>query len=90
MSCWLISLPRFLEYLPNGSIENLLVQHTRFLEPVAKHFTKQIALGLEYLHGVGIIHKVSDAPIDPLPLAYDRIFTGLEAGQRTGGIIRTV
>ena len=49
----------FLEYVNGGSIGTCLRIHGRFEEPVVKSFTRQILLGLEYLHGKGILHRVS-------------------------------
>ncbi|CAG8489663.1 3656_t:CDS:10 [Paraglomus occultum] len=47
----------FLEYVNGGSIGTCLRIHGRFVEPVVKSFTRQILLGLEYLHGKGILHR---------------------------------
>ncbi|CAG8492592.1 75_t:CDS:2 [Paraglomus brasilianum] len=47
----------FLEYVNGGSIGTCLRIHGRFEEPVVKSFTRQILLGLEYLHGKGILHR---------------------------------
>ena len=40
----------FLEYVPGGSIASLLAKFGSFKESVVKLYTKQILLGLEYLH----------------------------------------
>ena len=47
----------FLEYVPGGSIYTLLSKFGPFSESVIKLYTKQILLGLEYLHSNGIIHR---------------------------------
>lgn len=47
----------FLEYVPGGSIHTLLSKFGPFSESVIKLYTKQILLGLEYLHLNGIIHR---------------------------------
>lgn len=47
----------FLEYIPGGSIASLLAKFGPFKESVVKMFTKQILLGLEYLHRNGIMHR---------------------------------
>lgn len=47
----------FLEYVPGGSIASLLAKFGSFRESVVKVYTKQILLGLEYLHAHGIIHR---------------------------------
>ncbi|CAG8443781.1 11259_t:CDS:10 [Ambispora leptoticha] len=47
----------FLEYVNGGSIGTCLKIHGRFKEPVVRSFTRQILLGLEYLHGTNIIHR---------------------------------
>eukprot|EP00887_Chlorella_sp_A99_P006974 scaffold2.g6974.t1 len=44
----------FLEYVPGGSIATLLAKFGGFKESV---YTKQILLGLAYLHGSGIMHR---------------------------------
>ncbi len=40
----------FLEYVPGGSISSLLQKFGKFSEQVIQVYTKQILLGLEYLH----------------------------------------
>ena len=47
----------FLEYVPGGSIASLLAKFGSFRESVVKVYTKQILLGLDYLHAHGIIHR---------------------------------
>ena len=47
----------FLEFVPGGSIASLLTNFGPFKEPVVKMYTKQILLGLEYLHNNGIMHR---------------------------------
>lgn len=47
----------FLEYVPGGSIAMMLKQYNHFQEPLVRNFTKQILLGLAYLHGCNIIHR---------------------------------
>lgn len=47
----------FLEYVPGGSIASLLAKFGSFKESVVKVYTKQILLGLEYLHAHKIIHR---------------------------------
>ncbi len=47
----------FLEYVPGGSIASLLANFGSFKEPVVKLYTKQILLGLEYLHRNAIMHR---------------------------------
>lgn len=44
------ALTIFLEYVPGGSIASLLAKFGSFKESVIKVYTKQILLGLEYLH----------------------------------------
>nr|GAT44126.1 predicted protein [Mycena chlorophos] len=47
----------FLEYIPGGTIGSMLQKHGRFDQNVAKHFTRQIAAGLEYLHSKNVLHR---------------------------------
>ncbi len=47
----------YMEYMPGGSISSMLKQYGFFEEKVLKKFTKQVVLGLHYLHGKGVIHR---------------------------------
>ena len=47
----------FLEYVPGGSLKALIDKFGRLEEPVAKTYTRQLLLGLEYLHTNGIAHR---------------------------------
>lgn len=49
----------FLEYVSGGSIASRLALHGAFEEPLVRHFTRQICLGIEYLHSKNILHRVS-------------------------------
>ncbi|KAK4266383.1 hypothetical protein QN277_027317 [Acacia crassicarpa] len=51
------SLNILLEFVPGGSISSLLGKFGSFPESVIKKYTKQLLLGLEYLHQNGIIHR---------------------------------
>ncbi|KAI3424220.1 hypothetical protein D9Q98_009576 [Chlorella vulgaris] len=51
------SLNIFLEYVPGGSIASLLAKFGSFQERVVRVYTKQILLGLEYLHSKGVMHR---------------------------------
>ncbi|KAJ6775374.1 ACTIVATED PROTEIN KINASE KINASE KINASE 3 MAPKKK3 MEKK3 putative-RELATED [Salix purpurea] len=46
-----------LEFVPGGSISSLLGKFGPFPEPVIRTYTKQLLLGLEYLHSNGIMHR---------------------------------
>ncbi|GLT56272.1 hypothetical protein SLA2020_293240 [Shorea laevis] len=46
-----------LEFVPGGSISSLLGKFGPFPESVIRTYTKQLLLGLEYLHNHGIIHR---------------------------------
>lgn len=48
----------FLEYVPGGSVGSCLRKYGKFDEEITKSFTEQILDGLEYLHSVGILHRV--------------------------------
>ncbi|KAI8067172.1 hypothetical protein BC940DRAFT_301453 [Gongronella butleri] len=47
----------FLEYVPGGSIATCLARHGKFDESLTSFFTRQILLGLEYLHDRNILHR---------------------------------
>ncbi|KAF7731942.1 hypothetical protein EC973_007773 [Apophysomyces ossiformis] len=47
----------FLEYVPGGSIASMLSKYGAFGERLVRFFTRQILLGLEYLHGCNILHR---------------------------------
>lgn len=47
----------FLEYVPGGSITAMLNNYGPFKEPLIRNFTRQILIGLKYLHSKNIIHR---------------------------------
>ncbi|KAL3538092.1 hypothetical protein ACH5RR_001458 [Cinchona calisaya] len=47
----------FLEFVPGGSISSLLGKFGSFPESVIRMYTKQLLLGLDYLHKNGIMHR---------------------------------
>ena len=47
----------FLEYVPGGSLYSLLQKMGAFPEEIIAKYTKQILLGLQYLHSYNIIHR---------------------------------
>jgi serine/threonine protein kinase len=47
----------FLEYVPGGSIASMLERFGRFTEDLVRNYTRQLLLGLEYLHGCRIVHR---------------------------------
>lgn len=49
----------FLEYVPGGSIASCLSKTGKFDEPLVRFFTRQILMGLAYLHNRNILHRVS-------------------------------
>ena len=51
-------LTRFMEYIPGGSIADLLLRHEKLADEVNKSFLGQILNGVGYLHSKGIIHQV--------------------------------
>ncbi|GAB4843436.1 Mitogen-activated protein kinase kinase kinase npk1 [Ancistrocladus abbreviatus] len=46
-----------LEFVPGGSISSLLGKFGSFPESVIRMYTKQLLVGLEYLHNNGIMHR---------------------------------
>ncbi|XP_065877547.1 mitogen-activated protein kinase kinase kinase 3-like [Euphorbia lathyris] len=51
------SLNVLLELVPSGSISSLLEKFGSFPESVIRMYTKQLLLGVEYLHKNGIMHR---------------------------------
>ena len=47
----------FLEFVPGGSISSLLGKFGSFTETVIRMYTRQLLLGLEYLHSNHIMHR---------------------------------
>jgi serine/threonine protein kinase len=47
----------FLEYIPGGSIASVIKKFSSLNENVIRRYTKQILMGLEYLHSHQIIHR---------------------------------
>lgn len=47
----------FLEYVPGGSVSSMLNNYGPFEEPLIRNFTRQILIGLAYLHKRNIIHR---------------------------------
>lgn len=47
----------FLEYVPGGSLNTMLTNYGPFEEPLIRNFTRQILIGLSYLHSKNIIHR---------------------------------
>ena len=47
----------FTEWVPGGSISNILQKFGRLTESVVRNYTRQILTGLDYLHGKGVIHR---------------------------------
>ncbi|CAM6110207.1 unnamed protein product [Calypogeia fissa] len=51
------SLYIFLEYVSGGSIQSMLERFGQFTEPLVRVYTRQLLLGLEYLHGKKLVHR---------------------------------
>ena len=47
----------FFEWMAGGSVAQLLDKHGPFAETVMCSYIYQTLLGLEYLHGMGILHR---------------------------------
>jgi mitogen-activated protein kinase kinase kinase len=47
----------FLEYIPGGSVSSMLKMYGPFEDELVRNFTKQVLVGLVYLHSKGIIHR---------------------------------
>jgi mitogen-activated protein kinase kinase kinase 19 len=46
-----------MEYVPGGSIANLLARFGALEEAVFCIYTKQVLEGVEYIHNKGVIHR---------------------------------
>jgi serine/threonine protein kinase/WD40 repeat protein len=51
------TLSIFLEYVPGGSLKSLIDKFGKLEESVVRLYTRQLLLGLEYLHRNGIAHR---------------------------------
>lgn len=51
------SIDIILEYVPGGSLKQILHKYQKFDEPIIKAYAKQLLRGLEYLHNNKIIHR---------------------------------
>ena len=51
------SVDILMEYIPSGSLNSLIAKYRELNEAVIRNYTKQLLRGLEYLHGLGIVHR---------------------------------
>ena len=51
------SISIFLEYISGGSVGSCLRKHGKFDEPLVSSLTRQVLLGLAYLHSQGVLHR---------------------------------
>jgi serine/threonine protein kinase len=51
------TLSIFLEYVPGGSLKSLIDKFGKLEESVVRSYTRQLLLGLEYLHRNGMAHR---------------------------------
>ena len=58
----------FMQFVPGGSIANVLARFGALEEEVFCNYTKQILEGVEYLHQNDVIHRCASAS---LRLSYD-------------------
>lgn len=54
----------FQEWVPGGSITQLLKKFGSFSETVVRKYTRQILRGLQYLHDNTIVHRLMLSSID--------------------------
>lgn len=47
----------FLEYIPGGSVSSMLKMYGPFEEELIRNFTRQVLIGLVYLHSKAIVHR---------------------------------
>jgi serine/threonine protein kinase len=46
-----------LNAVPGGSISSMLERFGKFSDELVRNYTRQLLLGLEYLHGKRIVHR---------------------------------
>ena len=51
------SINILMEYMPSGSMNGLIKKYKGFSEDVIRNYTKQLLLGLDYLHRNDIVHR---------------------------------
>jgi mitogen-activated protein kinase kinase kinase len=51
------SLYIYMEFMPGGSIAKMLKDYGPLEEKLIRKYAKEVALGLDYLHGKGIAHR---------------------------------
>ncbi|XP_055956740.1 uncharacterized protein LOC126821892 isoform X2 [Patella vulgata] len=47
----------FIEYMPGGSVKDLINEIGRIQEPLVRKYSRQVLLGLSYLHKNDIVHR---------------------------------
>jgi len=51
------SVDILVEYVPGGSLKDIIKEYSKLHEDVIKRYSRQILLGLVYLHQNGIVHR---------------------------------
>ena len=51
------SLYLIMEYVENGSVNNIMTTFGKFPESLVRVYTEQVLKGLEYLHSNGVLHR---------------------------------
>ncbi|KAG9246474.1 kinase [Calycina marina] len=51
------NLHLLMEYMPGGDLLGLLIKYDKFTEDITRFYIAELVLALEYMHGLGFIHR---------------------------------
>ena len=64
----------FMQFVPGGSIANVLARFGALEEEVFCNYTKQILEGVEYLHQNNVIHRCAHVPSNKTSMTFANVF----------------